>query len=915
MPIDFSKLPDQHPVTQTPRAGGIDLSGLPDQTEPEEDSHKHPYWAAAARIAGGVGSALAQPLEMTGIGTAVPAAIAGLGETAAEWLEGSPLSPARIGTEAALGAVPFGYLTKAGKLGKFLGQTGASMTKAGAISGVGEGARELAQGESLSPTSIGTQAVLGAGTYGVLSKLLHGRTPKPPAGQQFEVVPTAHEGGSVLSGKAVKGVTRMPVKAPSPITASVNPPEMIQPPFGTRMAGLAAEPHQAIGGDFLSPELSAAEKAEQKLIAQQAEANAKLAEERLTAQGIVERRETAGYRPDPPTYTEGLTGKAEDGTVVREGQTFSLPEKNDTRPPIEFKGDLITPDDPRYDKLAAAIERSKAGVQPTPHTPIEAQPPIVAEPQAPPAPAEPPAPSTPLARALSPRRRTSLRTPEGFQSAVDRNLAANPVTEAGNGGITAPPVAPLVEPPAPIAPQGPQNAPGTTPTSPPGSPLARVFKTRLGQTGHAYGEAKAAGVTGEELARIRDEHLVSLGREPEGLAGLGEPTPDMVESPGQAAPDTRDWVQRQLDAIRDFGGNEEGGINPGVATKLGATAGGAVIGAPVGEYLDPDDPNAAVKGALVGAGLGYGASGGANGLITMRNAGLLATPAAQLKKPISDFSAYLAKAAETPVKGQGMKMLREIFNPVNFKNAADAFRNPDLAQDVIGDSARAVVPPSTGLMRQVTRPFAAAQHATTQAMIRSGISADEAKNVLFLGRPNFSLFQKWLDAQKLEGPAGQIVRAVRPFARIGTNIFERGVQRIPGVAMIPKLDAAIGGDPQTKWARTALGAGAVGLGALVGAGDTDSEELGEEETSPLIRGLRRAALASYGIPFMLGESLTGPRGIRDLVYATPGATQTIPPPAPKDTIFTYGKKFGKRWADQMIPDWLDPSDITDVGIR
>ncbi len=131
--------------------------------DPATAPPQHPLWGSLARLAAGVGTTLTQPAELTGLGMAIPAGIAGAGESLAEYLEGSKQSPARIATETALGAVPLSGIFKGGRALE-------SAFRSGAYSGVGEAGREYAAGETLSPAKIGIQTGLGAGTAGLLSK-------------------------------------------------------------------------------------------------------------------------------------------------------------------------------------------------------------------------------------------------------------------------------------------------------------------------------------------------------------------------------------------------------------------------------------------------------------------------------------------------------------------------------------------------------------------------------------------------------------------------------------------------------------------------------------------------------------------------------------------------------------------------
>lgn len=1021
----------------------------------------HPFLAGLARLAGGVGSAFAQPAELSGVGTVIPAAIAGAGEAAAQKLEGgswdTPLDMKRVGMESALGAVPFGYLTK----GKMLG----GMVKSGAISGVGEAGREWARNEDINPVSIGLQSVLGAGTFGLLNKLFHGT---PSAG------PKPSLGDPIITQEPGNRVFRMPEDWTSRVTpesAMTNPniaPEARAatreaiaghiakanapiPPMSkiaqsnlgdtvrTQLGKTLTKEGNAIGGvEDLNAGISSAQKiasrnrvtnfqAENRAMGQENSADLQEVKRLLGIQKANELKAQLNESGLEPTTKFGTSESGVDanGKRIAKSTSYAPPAEEDQggggggddgshENPLDVlarKLGIDKPNDPFATQRAifgmptrvepdvvlptgAAIENLRPGLElpesnvPSVHA-VTRDPGNIAHADlmqdsrfSPDAltnilkgeSATPPSPVEALQNALTPKRSRSLKTVTGFQDALQKRIDA--------GGEPVVPSEPIAAPGANVAPVEPIAEPSVTPTVPnagnllastdiadvnPTSPTA----TRT-YTGAAYREGKNAfarnEISAEDLAAIRDTHLATLGRSPEGVAGLklpsARPTPTNIMSqlaetlgvkPSEAAldipggtvepstshisnpdagaslaPDVPDWIKNQSEAVDQSMADKAGlGADPNgitkmrgglggmlptredlqkhpALTKLFSGATGAALGAPVGQYLDPEDPNAGVKGALAGGMLGYAGAGGPQSLINWRNAGLLATPSAQGKKPLSDLGAYIGKAAESALSGkyesETRPMLRELLNiKQNASNFGKAFKNPSLAEDVIGDTAKPYLEPAKGLLGLAARPFAAAQYATSQAMQRAGIDPEEAKNVLLLGTPQTQLAQRWLDLQKLPGWQGQAVRAIRPFARIGTNIFERGVQRIPGASMLT-------GDPETRMARTLLGTGALAAGAYTGASDQDTQDQGGEETSPIVRGLRRALMASYGVPFMLGESLTGPRGIRDLIYATPGATQTVPPPAPKDTLATYAGKFGKRWLDQMMPDWAVPQD-------
>jgi len=110
-----------------------------------------------------------------GLGSLIGGGIAGLGETLAEGIEGTPINPKRVLLEAGLGAVPLGKI--------FTGRPLQSALRSAALAGVGETGRELTTGEDLSPGRIATTTGLGALLGGVLGRFPAER-PKVPVVEQ-----------------------------------------------------------------------------------------------------------------------------------------------------------------------------------------------------------------------------------------------------------------------------------------------------------------------------------------------------------------------------------------------------------------------------------------------------------------------------------------------------------------------------------------------------------------------------------------------------------------------------------------------------------------------------------------------------------------------------------------------------------
>lgn len=199
----------------------------------------------------------------------VPGAlIGGGGELGAELFEGSSPSLGRIGTEAALSAVPFSAIMKEGR-------PLISAARGGAYAGVGAGAREVAQGENLDPTAIGEHALAGGALTGALAKLFGtgSRVAKVPVAKaaQYEVETTAVPGGRALGGgkltrgggnkpDKLTGAKLSPIKAPpaaqvnAPVRPPVLPPEPTPLDFSSKEAYLASRGLKAATPNYALPD-------------------------------------------------------------------------------------------------------------------------------------------------------------------------------------------------------------------------------------------------------------------------------------------------------------------------------------------------------------------------------------------------------------------------------------------------------------------------------------------------------------------------------------------------------------------------------------------------------------------------------------------------------------------------------------
>jgi len=450
-----------------------------------------------------------------------------------------------------------------------------------------------------------------------------------------------------------------------------------------------------------------------------------------------------------------------------------------------------------------------------------------------------------------------------------------------------------------------------------------LIKTEQGATGLNYRQAREAEgyryvkgnwernpdvPLGPTSGYARDSNLIAQGKAPEGP--LAPPAAPVI--PDSAAP-REPWVQEGhdfLDRIKALGKDPSGSVDPAYAMKLAAPVAGAAIGAPVGASYDKRNPGSgALKGAILGGLIGAAGTSGPQALINLRNAGLL-SGLAQVKKPLSDMGAYVGMMGEQAFSGPARnlwisptgaatagRMAKEALRlPTNFKNYGKGFMHPEITGDLLGDLPN--LPQNRGLLGQVARPFAGAQNATVEAMMRSGISRAAAEKALFVAKPESQLGTDMLGLQK-----NLLARFLRPFARIGTNLVEQGIQRTPGLNIYAQKRFNFG-NPDTLAARNIMGLGAMATGAGVGAMDKKLAAEGHP-VSPAVKGLRRALMAAYGLPYTIAEAIAGSEP-REIYYMIPGLSQVIPPPGPNETTESYVQKLGKDLLNQIVPAALKP---------
>lgn len=310
---------------------------------PEEPSFLDRMGGIRGLLAGGVraGSGL-----LSGTGGVPGALISGGGELLAEGVEGSLFNPeeslatkaARIGTEAALGAVPAAKLIKEGRVA-------ASALRGGLFSGVGEAGREFARGDDLDPGAIATSSVIGGTLTGGLSKLLGGTKAAPAVAPAVETATgrLVRPGGEIVAEKALP-VSPLPAPTtrptPADLTKTMNP--VAGRAINGAMAGvnkedkiierlLARQGKQAdavdkIGSDTIDLNLETRARSA-KLLAAEKETAQKAADEQANLDEIRGRME--GKEPTDPSVTESISATGPNGEKLSSSRRWVSPPEEE----------------------------------------------------------------------------------------------------------------------------------------------------------------------------------------------------------------------------------------------------------------------------------------------------------------------------------------------------------------------------------------------------------------------------------------------------------------------------------------------------------------------------------------------------------------------------------------------------------
>lgn len=304
-------------------------------------------------------------------------------------------------------------------------------------------------------------------------------------------------------------------------------------------------------------------------------------------------------------------------------------------------------------------------------------------------------------------------------------------------------------------------------------------------------------------------------------------------------------------------GDETGAINPDLAYTLGTTA----LGAAAAPLLD-DDPSigSAIGGGAVGALAGIGLRR-PDLLERLRYFSLLSGPTTHAKNVAGNVSAVLSRATEDAMTGNPARagsIVREFFRGKTLEDLVHYFRNPSRQNTRWGSTQ--------GVLGVPSRLMGAMDDASKAALNRGGVPASEAELITFTGEPRSQFGKALVDMQE----RSQIARFFMPFVRTATNIAERGLERTPGVGYLPQVRRMTNASAGTASARQALGA----LAMLVGS------QYGDDHP------LMLPALGPFAVPAAVGAALgeaaekgksksdAAKAGFRAAVKSTPVPTES-----------------------------------------
>jgi hypothetical protein len=231
-------------------------------------------------------------------------------------------------------------------------------------------------------------------------------------------------------------------------------------------------------------------------------------------------------------------------------------------------------------------------------------------------------------------------------------------------------------------------------------------------------------------------------------------------------------------------------------------------------------------------------------LESLRYMSLLSSPLTHLKNVVGNVGAVGAHALERGVTGDvkgATDVLREMFSGKTLADVGREYRNPALP---VGRSGHA---PAKGILGVPGRAMGAIDAATKDALSRAGISKSAADDITFTNEPH-SASGKALVEFTQRAPLSKLVV---PFARTAVNIAERGLERTPGVGLLPAVRKMTNASGRDVAGRQGLGVLATLLGASQAPGDGKEPQGAPSGGDQLLDALT----APYALPKALGTAV------------------------------------------------------------
>lgn len=293
------------------------------------------------------------------------ALIAGAGEGIAETLEGDLPDWKRMAAESAIGAVPLASVFKGA-------HTAEALTRGALYGGSGEALHELARGEDLSASSIGTGAAVGAGTSGLV-RFLHGKLATSPTEPKPTVPPPSSTGWSELSAKGAEDIEK---QFPIPLDAKGQSPNRGVTPKVQTALNRYLHTAEGPGTRTVNPEVIKSVTLQEK----EAETLAKTAEKQRIADAAADKVDTerqrlldAGAVPKK-SVSSSVSAPGEGGigkTTVSERLVIPTEEEE----AVEAGGKTPISATPKPDIPPPDSSTPDLGPDPTPSTPKPSPPP------------------------------------------------------------------------------------------------------------------------------------------------------------------------------------------------------------------------------------------------------------------------------------------------------------------------------------------------------------------------------------------------------------------------------------------------------------------------------------------------------------------------------------------------------------